>query len=206
MFTGLVEALGTVIAMETKGEQARLLIELPFASQLAFGDSIATNGCCLTVAKVLPSGAAFDLLAQTLRVTSLGGLVSGSVVNLERAMMVGDRFGGHFVQGHVDAIGRLTRIDVNGQDHILYVALPPDVRRLCIDKGSLTLDGISLTIAELTADGVVFWITPHTWAHTHLHQVRVGQAMNLEVDMMAKYVDKLLSARGFKITDTPLLS
>ncbi|MEX1115997.1 MAG: riboflavin synthase, partial [Akkermansiaceae bacterium] len=101
MFTGLVEATGTVLSLESKGEQARLLLEIPFAAQLALGDSVAINGCCLTVAKLTENGTAFDLLAQTLRVTSLGELATGSIVNLERAMMVGDRFGGHFVQGHV---------------------------------------------------------------------------------------------------------
>lgn len=196
MFTGLVEALGTVTSLESKGEQARLILEIPFAGELALGDSVAVNGCCLTVADLAPDGTAFDLLAQTLRVTSLGGLAAGSSVNLERAMMVGDRFGGHFVQGHVDGTGKVTRIAANGQDHIVGVSLPPEIHRLCIDKGSLTLDGISLTIAELTADGAVFWITPHTWEHTHLHIARIGQAMNLEVDMLAKYVDKLIAARG----------
>lgn len=196
MFTGLVEATGTVLSLESKGEQARLLLEIPFAAELALGDSVAINGCCLTVADLTENGTAFDLLAQTLRVTSLGGLAAGSLVNLERAMMVGDRFGGHFVQGHVDGIGKITRLEASGQDHIVGVSLPPEIHRLCIDKGSLTLDGISLTIAELTADGAVFWITPHTWAETHLHAARLGQAMNLEPDMLAKYVDKLLHARG----------
>jgi riboflavin synthase len=195
MFTGLVEALGTVTSLESKGEQARLILDLPFAGELALGDSVAVNGCCLTVADLAPDGTAFDLLAQTLRVTSLGGLAAGSTVNLERAMMVGDRFGGHFVQGHVDGTGKITRIEASGQDHIVGVSLPPEIHRLCIDKGSLTLDGISLTIAELTADGAVFWITPHTWEHTHLHRAVFGQTMNLEVDMLAKYVDKLLAAR-----------
>lgn len=195
MFTGLVEALGTVLGLESKGYQARLTLDLPFAAELALGDSVAINGCCLTVAESAGKGTAFDLLAQTLRVTSLGGLVAGAIVNLERAMMVGDRFGGHFVQGHVDGTGKLTRLDATGQDHILRVALPPEIHRLCIDKGSLTLDGISLTIAELTAEEAVFWITPHTWLHTHLHQALPGQTMNLEVDMLAKYVDKLLAAR-----------
>jgi riboflavin synthase len=196
MFTGLVEATGTVLSLESKGEQARLLLEIPFAAELAPGDSVAINGCCLTVADLTENGTAFDLLAQTLRVTSLGGLAAGSLVNLERAMMVGDRFGGHFVQGHVDGIGKITRLEASGQDHIVGVSLPPEIHRLCIDKGSLTLDGISLTIAELTADGAVFWITPHTWAETHLHAARLGQSMNLEPDMLAKYVDKLLHARG----------
>ena len=194
MFTGLVEALGTVTSLESKGEQARLILAIPFAGELAIGDSVAINGCCLTVTELAPAGVAFDLLAQTLRVTSLGELAAGSIVNLERAMMVGERFGGHFVQGHVDGTGKITRLEASGQDHIVGVALPPEIHRLCIDKGSLTLDGISLTIAELTADGAVFWITPHTWENTHLQRATIGQAMNLEVDVLAKYVDKLLEA------------
>jgi riboflavin synthase len=111
-------------------------------------------------------------------------------------MMVGDRFGGHFVQGHVDGTGTVTRLEASGQDHIVGVSLPPEIHRLCVDKGSLTLDGISLTIAELTPDGAVFWITPHTWEQTHLHRAKIGQSMNLETDMLAKYVDKLLVGRG----------
>jgi riboflavin synthase len=201
MFTGLVEAVGTVVSLEAKGEQARLLLEIPFASELALGDSVAINGCCLTVAEFSTEGTAFDLLAQTLRVTSLGNLSAGSIVNLERAMMVGDRFGGHFVQGHVDGTGTITRLDANGQDHILGVCLPPDIHRHCIDKGSLTVDGISLTIAELGSTEAVFWITPHTWDHTHLHLAKLGQAVNLEVDLLAKYVDKLLTARLAKPVD-----
>jgi riboflavin synthase len=195
MFTGLVEAVGTVLAIELRGEQARLVLEIPFAGDLALGDSVAVNGCCLTVASLVGGGAGFDLLAQTLRVTSLGALRTGSRVNLERAMMVGDRFGGHFVQGHVDATGRITRLEASGQDHIVAVSLPADVQRLCVDKGSLAVDGISLTIAELHQDEAVFWITPHTWECTHLHAAVVGQAVNLEADMLAKHVEKLVSAR-----------
>jgi len=198
MFTGLIEALGTVLDLQYKGEQATLLLEVPFASALSLGDSVAINGCCLTVAELDQSKVTFDLLTQTLDVTSLGGLKKDSVTNLERAMMVGDRFGGHFVQGHIDGTGVLTALETRGQDHILTVSLPLEVHRLCIDKGSLTLDGISLTIAELTSDSVIFWITPHTWQHTHLQHVLVGQAMNLEVDMLAKYVDKLLTVRGYQ--------
>jgi riboflavin synthase len=195
MFTGLVEAVGSVTKLEELGEQARLTLELPFSAELALGESVAVNGCCLTVAGIATGGVSFDLLAQTLAVTSLGGLVSGSLVNLERAMMAGARFGGHFVQGHVDATGKITRLEAKGQDHILGVSLPPDIHRLCIDKGSLTIDGISLTIAEITEVGVVFWITPHTWENTHLHHAHLGQDVNLEVDVLAKYVDKLLAAR-----------
>jgi riboflavin synthase len=195
MFTGLVEAVGTVVSLESKGEQARLTLNLPFAAELKLGDSVAINGCCLTVADLSPDGTSFDLLGSTLRVTSLGELRTGSSVNLERAMMVGDRFGGHFVQGHVDSAGKFTRLEASGQDHIVAVSLPPEIHRLCVDKGSLAIDGISLTIAELTADEAVFWITPHTWENTHLHAAKVGQAVNLEADMLAKYVEKLVSAR-----------
>lgn len=195
MFTGLVEAVGIVAALEDRGEQARLALELPFAPELKPGDSVAVNGCCLTVADLTNSTASFDLLAQTLRVTSLGELSAGSRVNLERAMQAGDRFGGHFVQGHVDATGTITRLEASGQDHILGVSLPPEIHRLCVDKGSLSVDGISLTIAELKETEAVFWITPHTWEHTHLHAARIGQAVNLEADMLAKYVAKLVEAR-----------
>ncbi len=197
MFTGLVEAIGTVLILELDDEQARLTLDLPFSTELALGDSVAINGCCLTVADFKFGGVCFDLLAQTLRVTSLRELKTRSIVNLERAMMVGDRFGGHFVQGHVDGVGKITRIEGQGQDHIVSISLPSEIHRLCIDKGSLTVDGISLTIADLTSDEAVFWITPHTWKHTHLQAAAMGQMMNLETDMLAKYVDKLLNARGF---------
>jgi riboflavin synthase len=195
MFTGLVEAVGTVASIERRGEQARLTLEIPFAPELAPGDSVAVNGCCITVSDLTETSASFDLLAQTLRVTSLGGLTVGSIVNLERAMQIGDRFGGHFVQGHVDATGTITRLESSGQDHILGVSLPPEIHRLCVNKGSLAVDGISLTIAELKNDEAVFWITPHTWDNTHLHVASIGQAVNLEADMLAKYVAKLVEAR-----------
>lgn len=195
MFTGLVEALGTVVALETRGEQARLTLGIPFVAELALGDSVAVNGCCLTVAGLAADGVAFDLLTQTLRVTSLGGLQPGSTVNLERALRAGDRLGGHFVQGHVDATGTIRQLDVRGQDHVLGIALPAEIARLCIDKGSIAIDGISLTIAELGDDSALFWITPHTWAHTHLHAARCGQTVNLEADLLAKYIAKLAAPR-----------
>ena len=195
MFTGLVEAVGVVDSLVAKGDQARLSLRLPFAAELALGDSVAINGCCLTVAELVPGGACFDLLTQTLRVTSLGGLVTGSEVNLERALRVGDRLGGHFVQGHVDATGAITRLEESGQDHILGVSLPPEIHRLCVPKGSLSVDGISLTIAELHEDNAVFWITPHTWDNTHLRSARIGGVVNLEADMLAKHVDHLLALR-----------
>lgn len=164
------------------------------------GESVAVNGCCLTVAAMDPEGADFDLLAQTLAVTSLGDLSAGSAVNLERALRAGDRFGGHFVQGHVDATGSVIALEPRGQDHVLDVSLPPEIARLCIDKGSLCVDGISLTIAELSSDRARFWITPHTFTATHLAALKPGARVNLEADLLAKHVAKLMdgfsAARG----------
>lgn len=192
MFTGLVEALGVVVSLETMGEQGRLEISIPFSEDLALGDSVAVNGCCLTVAEISKGNVFFDVLAQTLRVTSLGRLSSGKVVNLERALCVGDRLGGHFVQGHVDAVGEIVSLEENGQDHVVGVSLPEGIHRLCVDKGSIAIDGISLTIAELEDGSAVFWITPHTFSHTNLRDARVGDMVNLEGDMLAKHVAALM--------------
>ncbi|TAE77250.1 MAG: riboflavin synthase [Verrucomicrobia bacterium] len=196
MFTGLVEAIGQVRSIERLGEQARLSLQIPFAAELTMGESVAVNGCCLTVAALDPEGASFDLLSQTLAVTSLGDLRPGSIVNLERALRAGDRFGGHFVQGHIDATGQVLALHAQGQDHLLDVSLPPAIARLCIDKGSLCVDGISLTIAELSPHHARFWLTPHTFAVTHLPQLQTGARVNLEADLLAKHVAKLME--GFK--------
>ena len=193
MFTGLVEATGSVISLTKKGDQARLKLAVPFAAELAMGDSVAINGCCLTVAG-LGESVSFDILAQTLKVTSLGQLSPSSIVNLERALAVGQRLGGHFVQGHVDTTAEILDISPLGQDYRLEVALPSEIHALCLDKGSLTIDGISLTIAELTEKSAIFWITPHTFTATHLQRAAAGQTVNLEADLLAKYVQKLLKA------------
>ena len=192
MFTGLVEALGEVDSLQATGEQARLELVIPFADELALGDSVAVNGCCLTVAEISSDSVAFDVLAQTLRVTSLGKLSEGSVVNLERALRVGDRLGGHFVQGHVDAVGVIVSLEENGQEHVVEVSLPPEIHKLCVGKGSIAIDGISLTIAELKEASAVFWITPHTFSNTNLRDAKPGDTVNLEGDMLAKHVAALL--------------
>lgn len=192
MFTGLVESLGRVVALENLGEQARLALSIPFAAELALGDSVAVNGCCLTVAGIGGGAVYFDVLAQTLRVTSLGKLSVGSIVNLERALRVGDRLGGHFVQGHVDAVGKIVSLEENGQDHVVEVSLPEEIHRLCVAKGSIAIDGISLTIADLKDASAVFWITPHTFSHTNLSEAKAGDTVNLEADMLAKHVAHLL--------------
>ncbi len=200
MFTGLVESTGTVVSLEERGESARLVLSVPPAlvAATALGDSVAVNGCCLTVtdrALEGPPSLAFDLLAQTLRVTSLGDLSTGSLVNLERAMQMGERFGGHFVQGHVDDTVTVLDWSPHGQDHRLIVSLPPSGRGLILPKGSISLDGISLTAAEVGADSVTCWIIPHTLEKTHLRALQTGRRMNVEFDLLGKYVQTLLEAR-----------
>ena len=192
MFTGLIEATGTVRSIELRGDQARLVVAVAFAGELTDGESVAVNGCCLTVTESDENSASFDVLKQTLDVTSLGSLSNGSLVNLERAMRADGRFGGHFVQGHVDATGKILDFSEHGQDHRLEIALPEDIHRLCIDKGSLAIDGVSLTIAELLENSAVFWIIPHTIEMTNLQQAAEGNTVNLEADVIAKHVAKLV--------------
>ena len=193
MFTGLVELTGKVLSLESRGESARLIVEAPkIAPELALGESVAVNGCCLTVTDIADGTFAFDLLMQTLRVTSLGDLKSGSLVNLERAMRLGDRFGGHFVQGHVDDTLRILDFSPHGQDHRLEVEFPSKHHGLVIPKGSICLDGISLTAAEVTASSVTCWIIPHTAQVTHLHTKKAGDRVNVEFDMLGKHVRELV--------------
>jgi riboflavin synthase len=192
MFTGLIEATGTVRSIELRGDQARLVVAVAFAGELTDGESVAVNGCCLTVTESDGNSASFDVLKQTLDVTSLGSLSNGSLVNLERAMRADGRFGGHFVQGHVDATGEILDFSEHGQDHRLEIALPEDIHRLCIDKGSLAIDGVSLTIAELLENSAVFWLIPHTIEMTNLQQAAEGNTVNLEADVIAKHVAKLV--------------
>ena len=191
MFTGLVEAVGIVLSLKKGDEVARLTLSSPFSSEVALGDSIAVNGCCLTVVEVSESQFSFDLLTQTLNVTALNALREGASVNLERALAVGARLGGHFVQGHVDHTGVILDLSKNGKDYRYEVALSPEISRYCISKGSLCVDGISLTIAELKEESAVFWIIPHTIEATNLHDKKIGNFVNLEADLLAKYVEKL---------------
>lgn len=198
MFTGLVEATGTVISLEPRGDSARLTLSVgAMAADLALGESVSVNGCCLTVTDrdAAAQSASFDLLMQTLSVTSLGDLQNGGLVNLERAMALGTRFGGHLVQGHVDATVRILDWSPHGQDHRLEVELPAEHRGLVIPKGSICLDGISLTAAEVTGNSVVCWIIPHTHQVTNLHTKRAGDRLNVEFDMLGKYVRELLKAQ-----------
>jgi riboflavin synthase len=193
MFTGIIEARGEVASLQPVETGARLVIRLPFAAGLAIGESVAVNGACLTVTGIDPAAgtAAFDLLAETLRVTNLGDLDTGGLVNLERALVVGERLSGHFVQGHVDGVSEILAWEPVGQDHRLDIALPPEFARYVIRKGSICVDGISLTVADLAGDRMTMWIIPHTAAVTNLGAARVGKRVNLEFDLLAKYLERM---------------
>jgi riboflavin synthase len=200
MFTGLVESTGKVTTPATPGSDSRLVIDAgEIGAQLQPGDSLAVNGCCLTATAIDPGcgSVAFDLLAETLRVTNLGDLETGSLVNLERALRADQRLGGHFVQGHVDATSAVEAFEPAGGDFLLRVSLPPAFASYVIPKGSIAIDGISLTVAELDDDAGNFtcYIIPHTWEHTHLKSIAAGQRVNLEFDLLAKYVERMLTLR-----------
>ncbi len=195
MFTGLVESTAPVISMEPRSGGSRLRLYLrSIADEIKEGDSIAVNGCCLTATGIEQHVVAFDLLEQTLRVTNLGDLREGDLVNIERAMLAGSRLGGHFVQGHVDSTVEILTWREEGADWRLEVSLPAEGRGLVIPKGSICLDGISLTAAEVLEDRVVCWIIPHTREVTHLITKQAGQRMNVEWDMLAKHVRELVRA------------
>lgn len=198
MFTGLIESTGTVLSLEARGESARLTLNVgSLAAGLTEGESVAVNGCCLTVTDwdIAAQTASFDLLMQTLKVTSLGDLAIGSLVNLERAMSMNARFGGHFVQGHVDATVTILDWSPHGQDYRLEVELPAEHAGLVIPKGSICLDGISLTAAEVTPNSVVCWIIPHTFQMTNLRSKTAGMRLNVEFDLLGKYVRNLMQAQ-----------
>jgi riboflavin synthase alpha subunit len=194
MFTGIVEALGRVTMVETGARGGRRLgVGTPEEPgwRLALGESVAVSGVCLTVVDATPGRLAFDLAEETLRVTTLGGLRSGDPVNLERPLRLDGRLGGHLVLGHVDGVGRVIAVRAEGEGVRVDVALPPGLRPLLIPKGSVTVDGVSLTVAGLEEDRFAVALIPHTLAVTTLGQRRPGDGVNLEMDMIGKYV------RGF---------
>lgn len=196
MFTGIVEHLGKIEALARSGEGACLKIKFAdakaLARELTIGSSVAVNGCCLTVVEHSVDSFAADLSLETLDKTSFGEVSAGRIVNLELPLAADGRLGGHFVQGHVDAIGRLERMSPEGENWWLAVRVPEHLRRYVAPKGSLAIDGISLTVARWL-DGIAeFAIIPHTYANTNLCQLAVGDAVNLECDILAKYVESLL--------------
>jgi riboflavin synthase len=197
MFTGLVETIGSVEALQRSGGASRLILRAPgIASGCREGESIAVNGCCLTVAVPPDAGRLeFDLLEETLRRTNLGGLDAGSPVNLERALPANGRLGGHFVQGHVDCVAAVRAWEPVGLDYRLEIELPSRFARYVVEKGSIAIDGISLTVAALAEESFTVWIIPHTRGLTNLSAAKAGALVNLEFDLLAKYVERICASR-----------
>lgn len=201
MFSGIVEEAGVVRAVEETARSIRLKVWSGLCGPaLKQGDSLAINGCCLTlVRKTRSRGGAiveFDLLRETWERTNLQFVQPGSLVNLERSLQVNDRLGGHFVTGHIDGMGRITRWERSGKDHVLDIEAPDEVQRYMVFKGSVAVDGISLTVAGVTRKGFRIWIIPHTFEVTVLRERKVGDAVNLEADLIGKYVEQFVAARS----------
>ena len=193
MFTGLVEGRGTVAALRPAGVGARLEVAAPWLrGDLAVGDSVAVNGCCLTVASPGGDGFAADLVAETLRRTALGALAAGDPVNLERPLPVGGRLGGHVVQGHVDGLGHVAQRLPQGEWLTVWFRCPPPLAEQMVSKGSVAVDGVSLTLVDVEADRFSVALIPHTLAQTTLGFKGTGAPVNLETDLLAKYVWKCL--------------
>jgi len=193
MFTGLVEEVGECLWLRRTTEATQLMLTAPEISRgIRRGDSVAINGCCLTVTAHRKDQLSFDLLEESLRLTNLGKLRPGAKVNLERALAVGARMGGHFVQGHVDGVSEVLSNTRDGKDMRLEIRLPEEFARYVVWKGSICVNGVSLTVAELHPTSFVLWIIPHTRAHTNLQHLEVGDLVNLEYDILAKYAERIL--------------
>jgi riboflavin synthase len=197
MFTGLVEEAGKLEWLRRGAGEAQLAVVAPHVSEGArIGDSVAVNGCCLTVTLAQDGVLVFDLLEETLKKTNLGDLNPGTTVNLERPLAADARLGGHFVQGHIDTTITLRRRETKGADLRLDFEIPADFSRYIAYKGSVALNGTSLTVAEVTEESFTVWIIPHTAAATNLGALRVGDRVNLECDILAKYTARILQAQG----------
>jgi riboflavin synthase len=196
MFTGLIEEVGTVTSTRERKRRKQLQIVAPrIAKKIRTGESVALNGCCLTLSARRGDRLTFDLLEETLARTNLKMLKRDSSVNLERALRGDGRLGGHFVQGHVDCTSRIISFEQIGGDYRLAVELPAEFVRYVACKGSIAIDGISLTIADVSPMSFAVWIIPHTKRHTNLSRAEAGILVNLEFDILAKYVERMISAR-----------
>lgn len=194
MFTGLVEDSATVRRIDRRPDGVRLSLETSLASELREGDSIAVNGVCLTAAAVADGGFEADVMAETVRRSSLGALREGDPVNLELPVRASDRLGGHIVQGHVDGVGTVSSVDEDGFARIVKVDCPADLLRYIVEKGSIAVDGVSLTVAAVDDRGFSVSLIPETLARTTHGRAEPGRTVNLEVDVVAKYVEKLMEA------------
>lgn len=197
MFTGIVEETGRIIALNQTPQGVRLTVEAALVSQgLQLGDSVATNGCCLTLTAIDGNLLSFDLLAETVRLTNFAALTEGSAVNLERSLPVNGRLGGHFVSGHIDCAAPVVSFEKVGADYRLEVELPAGFAHYLAFKGSIAIDGISLTVAEVKERSFVVWIIPHTLEVTNLHARKAGELVNLEFDLLAKYLERMLEKQA----------
>ncbi len=193
MFTGLIEDVGTVKSLDRSTDGARLRISTQLAPEIAEGDSIAVNGCCLTATSIDTNGFETEAMNQTLDVTALGAVDQGSRVNLELAMKASDRLGGHIVQGHVDGVGTVLQAEEDGFARRVRVELSPELLRYVVDKGSITLNGVSLTVADLGDSWAEVSLIPETLERTNLGEAEPGSKLNVECDIVAKYVERLVA-------------
>ncbi|MGC6455379.1 MAG: riboflavin synthase [Coraliomargaritaceae bacterium] len=194
MFTGIVEETGIVRSFTEQAQAWRLVLEASVVTEgLQLGDSVAVNGCCLTVVDFAEDRLEFDLLAESVRLTSIEGIGPGGRVNLERALLPSTRMGGHFVSGHVDGTGVIEVIEERGKDVFLRITPDPALLRYVVAKGCVAVDGISLTVAEVDHAGFSIWLIPHTLEVTNLRDKQSDDRVNLEFDLLAKYVEKLLA-------------
>ena len=197
MFTGIIEETGQVEDLQKTSSGISLQIASSRAAEgLKVGDSIAVNGCCLTAVDIRDGKhLRFDLLRETWERTNLQFVSHGSLVNLERPLRADGRLDGHFVTGHIDGIGRISRWERSGSDHVLEITPPAELMRYIVQKGSVAVDGISLTVAAVSEKGFTVWIIPHTYGITALRERKVGDAVNIEIDILGKYIEKLLLAK-----------
>jgi riboflavin synthase len=193
MFTGLVESTGTVASVRRDGDGARLSVTTALAGELRDGDSVAVNGVCLTARAVDGDSFAADVMAETLRRSSLGPLADGDSVNLELPVRAGGRLGGHVVQGHVDGVGTVASVTAEGFARVVRVEAPPELLRYVVDKGSIAIDGVSLTVSAVDDQALEVSLIPETLERTTLGSLEPGRTVNLEVDVLAKYVEKLIT-------------
>ncbi len=201
MFTGIIEETGVVECLKPTAQAIQLIVRARTCGRgLKLGASVAVNGCCLTVVNLSSRGRhrllQFDVLQESWRLTNLQFVRPGALVNLERPLRANGELGGHFVTGHVDGLGRIVRWERRGRDQVLEISAPPSVMRYVVAKGSIAVDGISLTVASVKRDRFGLWIIPHTSQVTALRERKVGDAVNLEADLLGKYAEKFLQARS----------
>jgi len=194
MFTGLIEDCGVITSIKRLAESAEIEIKTALSPQIKVGDSISVNGTCLTAKAISPNSFIADVMVQTLRLTSLSDISIGDAVNLELALMSGSRMGGHIVQGHVDGVGEVIENSTGEKWNKLVIRIPQHLAKYVVNQGSIAIDGVSLTVGEIKGDLVTLWLIPETLAKTNLDSKLTGSKLNIEVDLLAKYVERLMKA------------